>query len=112
MRSRILLSLLVLLSACASIGLSPAKSFDQKLAYAYGTHTAVLQAATAGVIAKSLTKTDGEQVLNLADEARTLLDAAKTIAATGQTGAAYNKLLLATAILEQLQTYLNSRASK
>lgn len=101
--------LLLTLVGCASLGLAPAQSFDQKLAYAYGTHTAVLQAAASAVTAKTLSPSDGEQVLKLADESRALLDAAK---AAGDTATGGNKLALATTILTQLQTYLNARGVK
>lgn len=99
------------LHACASLGLAPAQSFDQKLAYAYGTHTAVLQTAGAAVQAGTLSKTDGQTVLNLADESRTLLDSARSLSTTDTT-AAGNKLALAVAVLTQLQTYLNSKGVK
>lgn len=107
MKRAIVLSAIFLLSACAQLGLSSAKTFDQKLAYAYGTHTAVLQAATSAVQAHTLNPTDADQVLKLADESRSLLDAARV---AGDTAAGGNKLALATAVLTQLQTYLNSRS--
>lgn len=101
--------LFVLLSACAQLGLAPADTLDKKLAYAYGTHTAVLQSATSAVIHKDITPDDGKQVLKLADESRTLLDAAQSLSASGDLTGANNKLVLATAILTQLQTYLRSK---
>ncbi len=100
---------LLLLTGCAALGLSSAKTFDQKLAYAYGTHTAVLQAAASAVTAKTLSASDGEEVLKLADESRALLDAAK---AAGDTATGGSKLALAATILTQLQTYLNARGVK
>lgn len=102
---------ILMAAGCASLGLEPAQSFDQKLAYAYGTHTAVLKAADAALTAGSINVEDARKALNLADEARTYLDAAKLVYAAGDTGAANNKLALATAILTQLQTYLNTRRS-
>lgn len=101
--------LFVLLSACSQLGLAPADSFDKKLAYAYGTHTAVLQSATSAVVHKDITPDDGKQVLKLADESRGLLDAAKDLSVTGDLTGAGNKLVLATAILTQLQTYLRAK---
>lgn len=97
----------LLLVACAQLGLSSAQTFDQKLAYAYGTHTAVLNAATAAVQSKTLSTTDAEQVLKLADESRALLDGARM---AGDTAAGGSKLALATSVLTQLQAYLNSRS--
>ncbi|MGH3574709.1 MAG: hypothetical protein ACRDUW_23290 [Pseudonocardiaceae bacterium] len=99
------------LQSCQSLGLAPAQSFDSKLAYAYGIHTAVLQTAGSAVQAGSLKASDGTAVLNLADQARTLLDSARVIKASDPTGAG-SKLVLATEILTQLQSYLQSRGIK
>lgn len=105
----ILALLLLLVSACAQLSLAPADTFDKKLAYAYGTHTAVLQSAASAVTHKDISKEDGQQVLKLADESRTLLDAAQSLSASGDLTGANSKLVLATAILTQLQTYLRSK---
>ena len=102
---------LSLITACASLGLAPADSFDARLAYAYGTHTAVLQAATAAVSAGTLTRKDGEAVLTLAQQSRTLLDSARAVENTDPTTAA-GRLALAASILSQIQTYLQSRGVK
>lgn len=109
-RQYYLLSLLLLLNACASLGLAPAQSFDQKLAYGYATHTAVLLAANTSLQAGSITKADAQQVLTLGDTSKTLLDSAKAIETTDPVGAT-NKLALATAVLVQIQSYLNAKRS-
>jgi hypothetical protein len=111
MKKLLLPFLLVMMSACSSLGLQPAETIDQKIAYSYGIHTAVLQ--TAAMLAQSgtLSKADAAQVLALADQSRSLLDAAKTIEAT-DAATASNKLALAASILTQLQTYLNSKGVK
>lgn len=101
--------LLTALTACAQLGLAPAESFADKLAYGYGVHTAVLATATNAVNDRTLTSADGNEVLKLADESRGLLDAAKSLASDGNDQAASSKLVLATAILTQLQTYLRSK---
>ena len=101
-----------LVIACAQLGLAPAQSFEEKLAYAYGVHTAVTATAAAAVSAKALTPADGAQVLSVSDQARTLLDAARTLYAAQDTTGADAKLVLATGLLTQLQTYLNSRGIK
>lgn len=100
--------LLVLLAGCAQLGMAPAQNFDQKLAYAYGVHTAVINATAAALDAKSIRSTDAEQVKTLADQSRSLLDAAKVASAGGDLTTANSKLLLGTQILEQLQAYLRS----
>lgn len=98
-----------LFAGCAQLGLAPAQSFDQKLAYAYGVSIAVQQAATSELVAKQITKEDAQQVLSLHDQARALLDAARLV---GDPTEAQNKLLLATQILTQLQLYLQQHRSK
>ena len=99
--------LFLLLSACTQLGLAPADSFDAKLAYAYGSHTSVMQAAATAVKAKDISKEDGQQVLKLADESRALLDTAKGLSGTDPATAS-GKLILATAILTNLQQYLRT----
>lgn len=102
---------LMLLAGCAQLGLESAQTLNQKIAYAYGTHTAVLQAATAGVTAGSLKSADAQQVLQMADQAKVILDGATSLAAAGDTTGATNKLALAAAALTALQTYLNSHTA-
>ncbi len=103
---------IVALTACASIGLQPAQSFGDKLAYAYGVHTAVLLTATTSVTNKKLSITEAIQIKNLANQSRTLLDAAKVIKDSGgDLSTATAKLTLATTILTQLQAYLKGQSN-
>jgi hypothetical protein len=104
----LLLPLLLVLSACAA--LAPAKSFDDRLAYAYGAHTAVLAAAANSLSVHELSSTDAEQVLKLADDSRRVLDAARLAAGAGDVKTAEGQLALATNILTQLQTYLRRQS--
>lgn len=102
--------LAVLLTACAAF--QPAQSFDTQLAYAYGTHTAVLTAAANAVEHNTLSSADAKEVLQVADDAKTLLDAAKLAAGVGDLTTAEGKLALATNLLQQLLDYLNARVPK
>lgn len=99
----------MLLSACASMGLSTPQGFDQQLAQAYGVHTAVLQATTTAVTVGSLSSAEATQVKTQADSARAFLDAARTAEQAGNTTAANSDLQLAVSALTALQTYLNSK---
>jgi hypothetical protein len=101
--------LLTLLAGCAALGLVTPQTFNQKLANAYGVHTAVLQATTSALQSDTITTADAGQVLKIADESRALLDSAKTVAAGGDTTTAAGKLALAASILAQLQSYLASK---
>jgi len=99
--------MMLLIAACAAF--APAKSFDQQMAYAYGTHTAIVQAATASLTAGSLSATDGDAVLKLALQSRAILDGAKVAAGMGDMTTAQGQLALAINILTELQTFLHSR---
>lgn len=96
-----------LLSGCSDFGLERAQSFDEKLAYAYGTHTAVLTGATRALDAGRITVDDAKQIVDMADQTRSLLDGARLLSSTGDVSGAENRLALATAILIQIQDYLN-----
>ena len=104
------LALAFLLTACSVF--QPAESFDTKLAYAYGTHTAVLVAAANAVEHGALSSADATDVLRVSDDAKVMLDTAKLAAGTGDLTAAEGKLALATNLLQQLLDYLNARVQK
>lgn len=78
-------------------------------AYSYGTHTAVLTAATDSLEAGDIGTQDAQRVLRVADEARTALDAARVAAGAGDATTAEGRLQLATALLAELQTYLRAQ---
>lgn len=101
--------LCALLTACASLGLAPAKTLSDRLAYGYSTLSAVQYAAATATTAGELSYSDAEDVLKLADQSRVLLDGAKAVLATDPEAAA-TKLSLAVAILTQLQSYMRSKA--
>lgn len=102
---------LIAIAACSQLGIAPAQTFNQKLAYATGVHTAVLQATTAAVTSGALSSSDGQAVLVQADNAKTILDAANVANASGDITGATNKLALATAALTTLQSYLNTHTA-
>ena len=103
------LFVLLLIAGCAQLGLAPADNFDSKLAYAYGTNTAIREASTQALTAHKITSADMEKVLTVNDQARLILDSAKTAAAAGNTQDANAKLLMATSILTSIRTFLNSK---
>jgi hypothetical protein len=98
--------------ACSSLGLAPAQTFEQKLAYAYGTHTAVLETAATATRAGTLSQAEAKAVLAMADQSRSLLDSARAVYAANDQAGANSKLTLAVGILTQLQTFLNARGIK
>jgi hypothetical protein len=101
---------LLLLAGCASLGLAPASSITDRVAYAYGSHTAVLQSATAALEAGDIGVEDAQRVLKVADQARDALDAAKLAIDAGDVSTAEGRLQLALSILTELQAYLRRQS--
>jgi hypothetical protein len=98
--------MLVVLSACGSLGLQPAQSFNDRVAYAFGVHTAVLQSATSAVNFGDITTEEARSLLELSDRARNLIDVARTVHAAGDVEGANQRLALSLSILQELQAYL------
>lgn len=106
------LSLVVLatiLTGCASLGNEPAQTFNQRLAYAEGVHTAVLDAATSSISAGTVSSASGLTILNEADKAQVALNAAEAAHAAGDEAGANAKLVTALAALQALQDFLRSQ---
>lgn len=98
------LILVATLSGCSLF--EKPETVEQRLAYAYGTHTAVMEAAATSVSFGELTPEQGESVLELADRARTILDSARIAFSAGDPSTAEGQLALAMGILIELQNYL------
>jgi len=97
----------LIITACAVY--APPKSFDQELAYAYGTHTAILDAAANAVNLGTLSADDGERVLVLADQSQALLDSSRMLFGSGDLESAEGQLRLATNILTELKAYIDAK---
>lgn len=102
----------LLLAGCAQIGLAPASTFDQRLAYAVSQNAAVRRTAANSLNAGEITVEDAQFVLKTTDESRTLLDAARVASGAGDVSTAEGRLALAVNVLTQLQTYLRTRSKK
>lgn len=98
-----------LLAGCALFGVPQPENVSERLAIAYNVHTSVLQSTTNTLNAGDITSQEADQVLKLADESRTLLDATRGALSGGDTSTAEGKLNLGMSILSQLQIYLRSR---
>lgn len=110
LRKLSILPLLLVIAACASLGLAPASSFEERLAYAVSQNAAVRNTAAVSLEHGEIALEDAQRVLKITDEVRTALDAARLAAGAGDTSTAEGRLQLATAILIELQNYLRSRA--
>lgn len=93
---------------CQTLGLPGPQTFNQKMAYAVGAHTVILQSATAAVRAGALSSSDAEAVARQADDAKLVLDAAQAANKIGDITGADHKLAMALVVLNALQTYMNA----
>ncbi len=107
-RNTFAITLLIMLAACAQVGLPTADTFNEKLAVAYGTVTQIRSTATDLLKAKKITPADASNVNAQADNARTGLDIAREISKT-DAKAADARLTMVHAALNALQTYLGGR---
>ena len=103
--------LLMLFAGCAALGILTPQTLDERLSYAYDQHTAALQTITSATNQKLISSSDAQAVLTIADQSRLLLDGARAASSGGDTASAEGRLILATNVLRQLQTYLRSRPS-
>jgi hypothetical protein len=107
-----LLAMCMLLTACTQAGLAPAQSLEEKIAYGYSVNAAVRTSAAQALKAGSINISDAKQALVITDTARDALDAASTANGQGDTTTAMGKLAMATALLTQLQQYLQTKGVK
>jgi len=111
MKPLILAAIVLLLGACSSLGLAPAKSLDEKLAYGYGGVTAALNTIATATNAGHLTSDQATHANNLALQAKSILDTARALETTNATSA-QNDLTLALTVLTEVQKYLTSSGVK
>ena len=112
MRQLQYLWVLLLVVGCATIGLTVAKNFDERLAYALTSHTAVQKATAKNLNDRLISSADADAILKMADDSRPFLDGARSASQLGDMDTANARLILATTSLTALQTYLNSRSKK
>ena len=93
--------IVLLLAACASI--TAPQTFEQRLAYGYGSVTAVRQTATDLLVRDRITVAQAEYVQEKANQARTYLDLAQGSPDPGQ---AQDNLQLALTILIAIESTL------
>jgi uncharacterized protein YkwD len=92
---------------CQSIGLAPAQNFEQKLAYSYSQNSGTREAAATALENGRLGKQEAQAVLEITNQIRTLLDAARVANGVGDISTAEARLTLAISLLQSLQNRLN-----
>lgn len=106
MRLYVMPVLLLVLSACAALGLEQPRDFSERKAYADGQVTAFVNTARASFAAGRLSEEDSREALKIAKEASALLDTADLAAGAGDMSQAEDRLSLALAALNRLEAYL------
>ncbi len=104
----VLATIFVAAMGCQSIGLAPAQSLDDRIAYSYGTLSGFRTAAAIAVENGRLANTEGHAVLETTNQIRAILDAAKAATTAGDVATAEGRLTLAVSLLTALQTRLNA----
>lgn len=98
-----------LVAACSALGLASPQSFDERLANAYGVHTAVVSATATALTSGAITVAEAQAVESQEASVRALLNAAQSAEQGGNTSGASNDLTLALSGLTALQSYLNAQ---
>lgn len=104
--------ILTLCAACSSLGFVTPQTFDERLAAAYSTNTAIRNAATSSLQSGALTADDAEYALQTTRQNRTYLDAARAVAGQGDMATAEGRLYLVTSALTGLRNYLAANGVK
>jgi hypothetical protein len=99
------------LTGCETLGLQQAKTFEDRWAYAQSQTTGIRETSTRALDAKLIDSGDMEYVIGVADRSSDLLRLARTARAAGDTSTAEGRLQLATAILSELESYLQQRSA-
>lgn len=99
---------LVTLAACA-VFTSP-KTLDQRIAAAYVTHTAVVEAAGTSLSLGDISSDQGQTILEIATRTKTILDGARLALGAGDVKTAEGQLALALGILAELQSHLRRQS--
>lgn len=97
-----------LMAGCASLGLPTPTTFNERLAAAYGTVTAVRTEGDSLLAAGRITPDDAQSIQNQANSARSALDVAG-VAFRTDPAAANTKLTATITVLTALQSYLATR---
>jgi hypothetical protein len=100
--------LLLLLSACQTLGIGSADTFNKKLAGGYQAVTASRDLAATLLTSGKITADDAQNVNNQADNFRAGLDVARSVHATNPTAGA-DKLASILTGLNALSAYLATR---
>lgn len=100
-----LFAMVLVLSACASLGIPPADTFNKRLQVGYTTIETVADSTTLLLQTGKLSRSDGENVLEQATNAKASLDIARSIHETSPE-LGDSKLSATLLVLQTLQVYV------
>lgn len=100
----------LILTACASLGLTKPTTFNQQAATAYGAATSILQTADTLLKAGKITSADAANVEAQADNLKAGIDIARVTYATDQATAG-NKLAATLTAIQALTQYLSTKGT-
>ena len=104
--------LMFALAACQSVAtLTPAQTFNQRVANAVSVETAIIQTTTASLNAKVISKEFAEYVLSEAKKADVIIAEAR-ILSTSDLKTAQGKIDFALKLLSELQEFLDKKGGK
>lgn len=97
--------LATMLAGCGLFGLQAPESFNERLAYATSTTSAVYDSIAVATRAGDISPDDAEDLIEITDRARDLLISARRIQDAGETAEASRQLALALAIVTEVQRF-------
>lgn len=103
-----MVTVLVVLAACTSLGVPTPENFSERVAAALTTTTTVRQTATTLLNSQIISSGDAENVLKQTDNAREGIEVARALRNVSP-GAAEDKLTATLVILRALEKYLADR---
>lgn len=101
-----IIPLLLILAACATLGLETPKTFNERVAYVHSGVNGVVAATTNSLNAKAIKSDDAEYVRDTAVRTRAFLGSAETAYGAGDIATAEGRLALAEGVLRELQKHV------
>jgi hypothetical protein len=99
----------MLLAACSLFNVEKPDTFNQRLAYVYGTEQAVAQQIAEKTRAGVISSDDNKRFVAMVENAKQVADGARAAMSGGDTSTAEGKLLLAKNVLTEVDAYVRSK---
>ena len=103
---------MVSVTACGYLGIQPATSPPEGLAYGYATVATIRTSASQALQAHTITVVTAQKILADTDAIRVALDAGEAATASGNPTSATGALATATSLIATLQSYLIAQGVK